>query len=86
MAADWGKKINSILEQNNGIILNSNTAKQGCSRLVQSSVNKTRNPVSRSFVASEGLQEVVLGRIEDMEKCSCRDSDATVAMVYSRQG
>lgn len=32
-------------------------------------------------MALEGLQKVVLGKIEDMETCSCRDLDAVVAMV-----
>lgn len=36
-------------------------------------------------MALEGLQKVVLGNIEDMEICSCRDSDAMVAMVQSRK-
>lgn len=79
------KNPNNILEHKDGIVLNSNIAKEGCSRPIQNSVNKTSNPVSRSFLALEGLQKVVLGKIEDMEMCSCRDSDAMVAMVYSRK-
>lgn len=78
-----GRKTNHILEHKDGIRLNSNIAKQGCSRLIQSSANKTSNPLSRSFLALEGLQKVILGKIEDMEICSCRDSGAMVAMVYS---
>lgn len=79
------KQLSNILEHKDGIILNSNITKQGCSRLIQSSVNKTSNPVSRTFVALEGMQKIVLGKIEGMEICSCRDSDAMVGMVYSRK-